>query len=236
MFRTLTLPSSATFDHSTQDSARGPRCVQKKGGWIRSSPPSASFPAKLSRRNLVKLASFGLRTLSRGLSIAPPQREIFIPTLMKFLGTCGISPLPRQPMMVTAPNAKEAENNSAGTASSRSTARRINISFAFISATLPLRSDAAAAKAIRRRVGAPISRGTCRRTASERKGAANTKTIPVDRKNLPSSPFVSLSSLSSLSHPLFLRSSLRSPSLFATRYDDHDNKMCGEGGRGAVLP
>ena len=78
---------------------RGPRrarCLRTKegGGMEGSDFPSPRFPAQLSRRNLVKLASFRRQTLSRGQSLAPapPQREFFIPSLIKFLGTCGIRP------------------------------------------------------------------------------------------------------------------------------------------------
>ena len=96
-----------------------------------------------------------------------------------------------------------------------------HLPFAFISATLPLPTQL-----LKPFDGAPIpSQGTCRRTERVReRESSQDENNSVDRKNLPSS-FVS-------PLPPSILPSSRSPSLFATRYDDHDNKMCGEGGGG----
>lgn len=56
---------------------------------------------------------------------------------------------------------------------------------------------------------------------TEHRASSQDENNSADRKNLPSfivSPLLPLP-----------------PSLFATRYDDHDNKMCGEGGCGCSL-
>ena len=106
-----------------------------------------------------------------------------------------------------------------------SNAGRINISFAICLHIRNVTPSNAAAKAIRRRPH-PVPRDMPEdgAGAGERESSQD-ENNSVDRKNLPSS-FVS-------PLPPSILPSSRSPSLFATRYDDHDNKMCGEGGGGS---